>query len=616
MAAGYRGALLVWLLAVVVWGSGAQAPSGQVPPFPTAGPSRPAAERAGLEQPPEKHPKLHSQLLALARAVQQRGAAAAAAEAQARGLRVRDSQVQVVIESQDRQGASAAVAAAGGRVEAAYAHLVQALLPAAALEAVAAHPAVRYVRPPFRPVPAAVVDEGVAATNASAWQAAGLTGAGVKVGIIDLGFAGYSARQASGDLPAALTPVDFCGGQLATATAHGTAVAEIVYKMAPGAQLYLICIDTEVNLGQAKDYAKSQGISIVNHSVSWFNTSRGDGSGGPGTPDAIVADARASGILWVNAAGNYARSHWSGTFSDPDNNGWHNFAANDEGNTVFVPSGEIICVALKWDDWPVSSQDYDLYLKRSSDGVTVARSVNPQTGTQPPTEDLCYLNSGAAQNFYIAIYKYNATTTPRFDLFVDSSYPLEYQVAAGSITEPASSPNAMAAGAICWQNDALEPYSSRGPTIDGRTKPDIAGQDSVSTATIGSFTSCGSTGFAGTSAAAPHVAGAAALVKQANPGFGPAQLQAFLEGRAVDLGTPGKDNDYGAGKLWLGAPPATSSLPCDINRDGRVDIFDFNLLVQNFGKQEPGNPADCNGDGRVDIFDFNILVQNFGRRAS
>src|SRR5207248_1838621 len=106
----------------------------------------------------------------------------------------------------------------------------------------------------------------------------------VKVGIIDLGFAGYTTRQASGDLPATLTTIDDCSGQFTTATDHGTAVAGIVYKMAPGAQLYLICVDTEVQLGLAKDYAKSQGIQIVNHSVGWLNTSRGDGSGDAGTP--------------------------------------------------------------------------------------------------------------------------------------------------------------------------------------------------------------------------------------------------------------------------------------------------------------------------------------------
>jgi subtilase-type serine protease len=52
------------------------------------------------------------------------------------------------------------------------------------------------------------------------------------------------------------------------------------------------------------------------------------------------------------------------------------------------------------------------------------------------------------------------------------------------------------------------------------------------------------------------VAGAAALLKQAYPFFGPAQLQAFLEGRAAAAGPPGKDNTYGAGLLRLGGLPA------------------------------------------------------------
>ena len=62
-------------------------------------------------------------------------------------------------------------------------------------------------------------------------------------------------------------------------------------------------------------------------------------------------------------------------------------------------------------------------------------------------------------------------------------------------------------------------------------------------------------GFAGTSAAAPHVAGAAVLVKQAYPNYTPDQLQQFLEDNADDLGTVGKDNVYGAGLVHLPAPP-------------------------------------------------------------
>ena len=91
----------------------------------------------------------------------------------------------------------------------------------------------------------------------------------------------------------------------------------------------------------------------------------------------------------------------------------------------------------------------------------------------------------------------------------------------------------------------------------------------------GAFVSCpaaanGQGGFNGASAAAPHVAGAAALVKSANPAFTPDQIQTFLEGRPVDLGTAGKDNQYGAGKLALGTVPTASAPLAPIAGPGLV----------------------------------------------
>jgi Subtilase family/PASTA domain len=150
----------------------------------------------------------------------------------------------------------------------------------------------------------------------------------------------------------------------------------------------------------------------------------------------------------------------------------------------------------------------------------------------------------------------SGTSTPRLDLFISPGPDFEHQVAEGSVTEPASSPSALAVGAVCWLADAFEDYSSRGPTIDGRLKPDLVAPASVSSATYGAFRGCADSGFAGTSAAAPHVAGAAALVKQASPSFDAAELQAFLESRALDLGAPGRDELFGVGKLLLGTAPA------------------------------------------------------------
>lgn len=62
------------------------------------------------------------------------------------------------------------------------------------------------------------------------------------------------------------------------------------------------------------------------------------------------------------------------------------------------------------------------------------------------------------------------------------------------------------------------------------------------------------------------------------------------------------------------APP-TSALPGDIDANGKVDIFDYNILLTAFGRKSPQDlkGADLDGDGDVDIFDYNILLTNFGR---
>ena len=60
-------------------------------------------------------------------------------------------------------------------------------------------------------------------------------------------------------------------------------------------------------------------------------------------------------------------------------------------------------------------------------------------------------------------------------------------------------------------------------------------------------------------------------------------------------------------------PTPTSPLPGDIDEDGDVDIFDYNLLVENFGNTNCGNKADIDSDCDVDIFDYNLLVGNFGK---
>ena len=394
--------------------------------------------------------------------------------------------------------------------------------------------------------------EAVGATLAATWHAEGLTGKGVKVAIVDGGFAGLAERQAAGDLPASVVTRDFCGGDFATETEHGTAVAEIVHEMAPEAELHLLCVDSEVDLAAAVGYAKAQGIRVINHSMGWEGPFRNDGSG---TVGGIVADARAAGILWVNSAGNEGESHWMGTYSPRGNlHAWD--AGGDVGNTFVWPDGATICGFLKWDEWPAGVSDFDLGLFLSGPNVLLVSSEEEQGegGGEPPFEPVCAeQTSGQDLVVFWAIRGYSVRTNPRIDL-VSWSPPLEYAVPAGSVATPASSPAALAVGAVCWQSRQLEPYSSQGPTIDGRMKPELVGHDSVSGATYGPFEGCPSA-FAGTSASSPEVAGAAALVKQVFPAYGPSQITQYLLRYARDLGVAGVDSSHGAGELQLPSPP-------------------------------------------------------------
>ena len=330
--------------------------------------------------------------------------------------------------------------------------------------------------------------------------------------------------------------------------------------MAPEAELHLVCVDSEVTLGQAKDYAIAQGIDVVAHGLAWFDTSRGDGGGGPGTPEGIVAAATAAGITWVTPAGNTAQHHWGGTFTDSDGDGRHEWAAGDEGNQLPYETGWQSCVHLKWDAWPQTTRDYDLHVVHPNTGTIVARSENAQRlASQPPVESVCIPSENSLQPLEVQVIDRTPKAGPplRLDLHADFSASLgrslEHFTTAQSLVEPAGAPGAITVGAHCVHDGALESYSSRGPTPDGRIKPDLSGPDGALAATSPYYLEydCPYGGFPGTSAAAAHVAGAAALVLSAQPGLDPAGVRTFLEQRAVDAGAGGRDTAFGAGRIRL-----------------------------------------------------------------
>ena len=419
-----------------------------------------------------------------------------------------------------------------------------------------------------------VTSQGAIVHGSPAWNARGFTGQGVKVGIIDVGFQGYAGLMGP-ELPA--TVLARCYTAIGTFTSllsdcetggvHGTAVAEAVADVAPGASLYIANPFTPGDLQATALWMASQGATVINMSLSWIWDGPGDGTSPfSDSPLNTVGLAVDDGAVWVNSAGNSALANWFGGYSDGNGNGWIEFAPTREVNAVQLFAGETLTAQLRWDDdWGAATSDFDLYLYDASVSFILESSEFPQQGGvgHIPREKFNY-TAPATGTYYLAVYHFSGTVPSWLQLNAFTQQELDISVASYSIVNPAESLNTgvLAVGAAKWSTPSvIESFSSRGPTTDGKTKPDIVGADG------GDSVSKGPGGFFGTSQSSPHVAGLAALVIQQFPDLSPEQVAGYLKAQASPRGdVPNNTWGYGLAQLPLlvpGAPTNVTAVPGD-----------------------------------------------------
>jgi PKD repeat protein len=436
------------------------------------------------------------------------------------------------------------------------------------------------------------------AARARATRPKRLDGTGVRIGVMS---DSYNALQgaangiASGDLPAAGVQVlqDLTDEtQLvegSTGTDEGRAMLELVHDLAPGAPLAF----SSVYFGEA-DFAQqvlnladpSKGnCSVLTDDIAYFTE--------PMFQDGPIAQAinqvvASRNAVYFSAAGNQADQSYENTtpvFTQSIINTKSAYRLNFDNTNATTDATQRITLAANEDFYPVLQwsdpfytragvkTDLDMYLIAVKNGVattdTVASSNINNIYYQTPIELFDFTNTAATGTtaFDFVIVRRATTASPTRIKYINYGNaavgPTEYLTSSSTISGHAAATSAFAVAAVRYADQRVPEYfTSKGGTLTylfnsngtalaspaTRFKPDIASADGTSTTFFGqTFGSDGNLHFFGTSAAAPHAAAVAALLRQSETTLTPTQVYARLTATARDIAPAGVDNLTGPG---------------------------------------------------------------------
>lgn len=319
---------------------------------------------------------------------------------------------------------------------------------------------------------------------------------------------------------------------------------------------------------QGVDDLRDAGADVIVDDVYYFSE--------PMFQDAQWAQAIAdvvnnSGVTYTTLAGNFATNAYEASFVSNSNItiagtsyaalDFNTGSGTDTTQTINVPLNQTFRLSLQWNQ-PYDSispssagaaTDLNIYILDAS-GNVVASSENSNVGGDP-SEFISYQNTSGNTALRVVITKASGSGTPnpsrlKYILFNNNVTINEYDNDAGTVYGHQNAASAITvAAAPAAAPAAPETFSSRGrtdiylntngtvkSTPEVRNKPEITAPDAVSTTVAGFAT------FTGTSAAAPHAAGAAALMYEARfDGYGtfpsPSRVKTDLQGAALDITT-------------------------------------------------------------------------------
>jgi subtilisin family serine protease len=451
----------------------------------------------------------------------------------------------------------------------------------------------------------------------------GVNGKGIKVGIISdsyNSFGGAGDGITFGELPGPNNPFNFKSNTEVlqdlddnSGSDEGRAMAEIVHDVAPGAQLAFHTGSLgAANFAQGIQRLTAAGCKVITDDIFYFDE--------PFFQDGIIAQsvdlAKQKGVTYFSAAGNHAansyESDYRGSLDEvlgPGNGTAHNFNAPGDipryFQPVFIPSGGSFIASFQWDQPCFSiggagaTTDMDIYLLDNT-GNIVAAGITNNIISGDPIEVFGFDNRTPENTFFLVITKRTGPdpTRIKYIFFKDGEFfitnPGIPGIFAPTLVGHAKAAGAIATGAVFYGKTPaygldtadVERFSSVGGVANYfdaagnrivplvRQKPEIIAPDGGNT----SFFNPTGNGdiqedndlfpnFFGTSAAAPHAAGVAALMLEATRTYRltPGQLKGILKSTARDMDnlyTTGFDKgfDYNTGYGLVNANAAVAAV--------------------------------------------------------
>jgi len=420
----------------------------------------------------------------------------------------------------------------------------------------------------------------------------GVSGRGVKIGVLSDSVDFLAQSVASGNLPPDVTVLPGQSG--VPGSGEGTAMLEIVYDMAPGAKLFFATAFNSIeSFGDNIRALRAAGCDIIVDDIIYFAES-------PFHDDIVstaVNQVTADGALYFSSAGN------EGNFNDGTSGTWEGDFKNSRVTLPGLPGGTLhdfgsgvisnfveiggLVTTLHWSDpQGGSSNDYDFFIMNNTLTTVLDAGTELQDGDDDPFE----ITFGAPGGSRIIIFKPDSADRRAISL---ANFLGELGLAtSGAVRGHAAAADAFAVAAVdvalagggSFTGGPTNPvelfsadgnrrvfYKSDGTPItpgkllfsnnggENRKKPDLAAADGVATSVPGFGT------FFGTSAAAPHAAGIAALLKSAKPRLNSDRIRRALTKTAIDIEALGVDRDSGAGIIdafaalqFIDAAPAPS----------------------------------------------------------